>query len=145
MKVAKKSELELAAKLQLTLGRVVRLIRQQGGDGLTPSQMSGLSTIAEFGPLRNCDLASREGIAAPVATRVVASLEDLGYVNRIQDPNDGRAYQMKASPLGLSVLKDVRTSRTQGLAARLAELSAEENLQLEAALSVFEKLVAARE
>ena len=86
-----RADAETAARLRLVVSRLARAIRQHGSAGLTPSQLSALAAIEEFGPLRTGELAAREVVGAPFATRVVASLEALGYVDRVADPTDGRA------------------------------------------------------
>ncbi|HVB51307.1 MAG TPA: MarR family transcriptional regulator, partial [Acidimicrobiales bacterium] len=75
-----------AVRLRLALVRLSRALRQGNTAGLSASQLSALATIDEYGPLRLSALAERESIGAPVATRVVASLEELGLVTRSDDP-----------------------------------------------------------
>ncbi|MDE3044980.1 MAG: MarR family transcriptional regulator, partial [Acidobacteriota bacterium] len=80
-----------AVRLRLALVRLTRALRQGNTAGLSPSQLSALSTIDDFGPLRVSAVAVHESVGAPVATRVVASLEELGLVTRESDPVDKRA------------------------------------------------------
>src|SRR5437870_2976050 len=84
-------DLEVATRLRLAIGRIGRRMRTDGGIGPTPSQVSALATIEKFGTLRIGDLAWRESVTAPTMTRVVASLEQQGLIERASDPDDGRS------------------------------------------------------
>ena len=52
-------------------------------DGLTLTQLSALVTIWRDGPLSAGDLASREGVKPPSATRVLAALESRADVDPV--------------------------------------------------------------
>ena len=135
-----KTQSQTAAELRLVIGRLIRSIRQHNAGGLTPSQVSALATIEEFGPIRLSDLASRDSVGAPVATRVTASLEDLGYIKRVQDSQDKRACLVELTPIGQRVLKSLWEERTNGINQRIQMLSKAEIATLNAALPVLDKL-----
>ena len=78
-------------RLRVALARVSRRMRRHELAGLTPTQLAALSTVERAGPLRLGDLAAAEGIAPTTLTRMVAVLEELGYVRRDADPKDARA------------------------------------------------------
>ena len=118
----------------------MRAIRFHGAAGLTPSQMSALAALNESGPVRISHLAHRESVGAPAATRVVASLEERGLVQRAEDPEDKRAWLVELSDEGRRTIESLWNERTIGLSARLATLSAAERKVLDAALPVLEKL-----
>lgn len=130
-----------AARLRMTLVRLARAIRHHGDSGLTPSQLSALATVEEFGPMRISALAALESMGAPAATRVVASLEDLGLFERRADPQDGRASVVVLSALGSSTLARLWNERIIGLSSRLDRLSAKDRAAIDAALPALEKLV----
>src|SRR5665811_1862114 len=94
-----------ATRIQLTLVRLARALRQHDSTGFTPSQISAMTALNEFGPMRISALAERESIAAPVATRVIASLEGAGAVDRHDDPSDGRAWLVGLSRSGSKMLE----------------------------------------
>ncbi len=136
-----RTDTQTAARLRLVVARLTRTVRQHGAAGLTPSQLSAIATIEDFGPIRMSDLAARESIGASVATRVVASLQELGYVERIDDATDRRACLIKLTDDGRGILKNLWGERTAGLNARIEQLSATDVELLQAALPVLEKLV----
>lgn len=131
---------QTAARLRLIVTRLARAVRQHGAAGLTPSQISALATIESLGVIRISDLAARESLSAPVATRIVASIEEMGYLERIDDATDGRACLIRLTTKGQRVLKDLWNERTAGLTSRIEELSATDVALLRAALPVLEIL-----
>lgn len=135
-----KSQSQTAAELRLVIGRLIRSIRQHSAGGLTPSQVSALATIEELGPIRISDLAARESVGAPVATRVTTSLEVLGYIKRVQDVQDKRACLVELTTSGHKVLKHLWEERTVGINQRIQMLSKAEIAALNAALPVLDKL-----
>jgi DNA-binding MarR family transcriptional regulator len=136
-----RADAETAARLRLVVSRLARAIRQHGSAGLTPSQLSALAAIEEFGPLRTSELAAREVVGAPFATRVVASLEALGYVDRVADPTDGRAHLIAITTAGRATIEALWNERTAGLTARIGKLDADQAARLDEALMTLELLV----
>ncbi len=131
---------ELAARLRLVMVRLTRALRHQGGMTLSPSQVSALASVDEYGPLRISALAMLESVGAPVATRVVASLEELDLLTRTEDPDDKRASLVELSDHGRFVLSSLWSQRTIGLSTRLEQLTPAERTRLEQALPALEKL-----
>jgi DNA-binding MarR family transcriptional regulator len=135
-----RADTETAARLRLVVSRLARALRQHGAAGLTPSQLSALSAIVDFGPLRTSELAAREVVGAPFATRVVASLEALGYVDRVDDPTDGRAHLVAVTAAGRQTIEELWSERTAGLTGRIAKLTTDQVAALDQALGVLELL-----
>jgi DNA-binding MarR family transcriptional regulator len=131
---------DTAARLRLVLLRLARALRHQGSTALSPSQVSALASVDEFGPLRISALANLESVGAPVATRVVASLEELNLLKRTEDSDDKRASLVELSEHGRSVLSALWNERTIGMSARLERLTPAERARVEAALPALEKL-----
>jgi DNA-binding MarR family transcriptional regulator len=132
--------LDTAARLRLVMFRLARALRHQGTTALSPSQVSALASVDEFGPLRISALATLESVGAPVATRIVASLEELDLLKRTDDPDDKRASLVELSDHGRDVLAALWSERTVGLSSRLERLSPAERNRLELALPALEKL-----
>jgi DNA-binding MarR family transcriptional regulator len=120
--------------------RLARALRHEGSTALSPSQVSALASVDEFGPLRISALATLESVGAPVATRIVASLEELDLLKRTDDPDDKRASLVELSDHGRDVLAALWSERTIGLSSRLERLSPAERNRLELALPALEKL-----
>src|SRR4051812_35726003 len=112
----------LAAHLRLAVARTARRLRQEGG-GLSPTLGAAISTIERYGPLTPSELAARERIQRPTATRLIARLEEDGLIIRTPDPVDRRSCMISASPAGIAELKAARTRKDAFLEARLAKLS----------------------
>src|SRR5690606_34612263 len=117
-----------------------RQLRQQGDTGLTPSQMSALTSIDRHGPLTLGALAEREGVAPPSITRVVGKLEEAGLVERGADPADGRVTIVTATAAGRDLLARTRKRKDVWLATRLAELDAGDRRRLAGALDALDRL-----
>src|SRR3712207_8862177 len=70
------STTDLAHRLRPVIARLARRMRQEAGGDLTPTQNAALATISCHGPLTPSELAARERIQRPTATRVLALLEE---------------------------------------------------------------------
>jgi DNA-binding MarR family transcriptional regulator len=132
----------LASRLRLSIGRMSRRLRQEGGGGLPSSQYSALVTIERHGPLTPSELAERERIQRPSATRVLARLEETGLVERTPDPSDGRSALIALTPAGSALLGEVRHAKDVYLEQRLETLTAKERATLEDAAEILERLLA---
>jgi DNA-binding MarR family transcriptional regulator len=131
------------ARLRIALARLSRRLRRHELAGLTPTQLSALSTVDRSGPMRLGDLAAAEGIAPSTLTRLVTALEESGYVRRCADPNDARASTLAITPHGVDALERIRTENTLMLTASLRLLTPEQRSALAAALPVLEQLAEA--
>jgi DNA-binding MarR family transcriptional regulator len=135
------ADAETAARLRLVISRLARAVRQHGSAGLTPSQVSALATLEEYGSMRMSEIAARELIGASVATRVVANLEELGLVQRAAASTDGRVSVIELSDAGRQTLIDLWNERAAGLTERIERLQPDQAATLQAALPVLETLV----
>jgi len=133
---------EAAARLRVAITRLQRQLRQQSVGDLTLSQWSALVTIEMHGPMRIGDLAEREGVSAPTATRLVASLEERGLVQRETDSSDRRSSYVSVTPAGAEQLDWARKVRTAKLAQRLATLADDDIRRLLDVLPLLEALAA---
>jgi len=131
---------DLAARLRLSATRLARQLRQQSDIGLTPSQLSALSSIDRHGPLTLGDLAECERVAPPSVTKVVAKLEADGLVTRKVDPSDRRCSHVTVTERGADLLTESRNRKSAWLAARINDLDADQRARLAAALDVLETL-----
>jgi DNA-binding MarR family transcriptional regulator len=139
--VLQRADAESAARLRLVITRLTRVVRRHANSGLTPSQLSALATVEELGSTRLSDLAAHEGVSAPMTTRVVTSLEELGYVQRVSHATDRRSWLIELTDEGRRTLDELWNERAAVLAARIAGLTPEQSRVLDAALPVLELLV----
>jgi DNA-binding MarR family transcriptional regulator len=131
---------ELAARLRLSTARLARLLRQQAGTGLSPSQTSVLASVGLHGPLTLGRLARIEQVTPPTITRIVARMEEDGLVSRQVDETDRRIVRVRITDEGLRRMEHSRQRRDAWLALRLTEMSAGQRRSLLAALPVLEAL-----
>lgn len=86
-------------------------------------------------------LAIRERVRPPSMTRVIASLADMGFVDRAPHPIDGRQVLVSVSESGAELVKAARRARQEGLAERLATLNRSERDILRSAADLMLALV----
>lgn len=115
-------DIRAVARLRLAVVRLARQIRQNARSGVTPSQLSALSTLDRHGPMRLAELADHEGIARSTITRLVRQLDDSGLITRETHPHDGRCTIATLSPAGRTLLNDARGRAQVFLAERIAGL-----------------------
>src|ERR1700754_1499577 len=117
------STTDLAYRLRPVVARLARRLRQQAGGELSPTQSAALHTIDCHGPLTPSELAARERIQRPTATRVLARLEEAGLIARTADPADRRSTLVATSAAGRAFMAGVRERKDAYLATRLDSLS----------------------
>lgn len=77
-----------------------------------------LNRVDASGPLGVKGLAEAMGVDSSTVTRQLAPLVDGGLVERVPNPDDGRAVLLELTPLGRTRLDEVRASR-RGLMRQL--------------------------
>lgn len=134
-------------RLRLATMQLSRRMRQESGNetALTPSRFSALSTIDANNPLRMTDLARAERVSKSSITRIVGSLSDLGLVELLPDPSDGRSTLIGVTPKGKQVLATTSERTDAYLAQQLTTFSDAEKAMLEAAVLLLERLTRAAE
>jgi DNA-binding MarR family transcriptional regulator len=104
-----------------------------------------LALLQDAGPLRASDLVSRLGLDKSTVSRQVATLVDLGLVERTADPADGRAQVLTPSSEGSARLARIRTVRRAQWAADLADWPASDVAALGGLLARLNTIGEARE
>ena len=135
------SQTDLAVRLRLVIARTARRLRQEAGEELSPSQAAALATLDRHGPLTPSELAVRERIQRPTATRVIARLEEAGLVDRTADPEDRRSCVVGLTPAGRALLVRVRMRKDAYLSRRLRDLDADERATLDRAAAILERVL----
>jgi DNA-binding MarR family transcriptional regulator len=127
-------------RLRVALARLSRRLRRHEMAGLTPTQLAALATVEQAGPLRLGDLAAAEGIAPSTLTRLVAVLEELGYVRRDADPKDARASTLAITTEGHETMERLRAENSALLTQRVMLLTPQQRSALAEALPALEAL-----
>ncbi|WP_244217027.1 MarR family winged helix-turn-helix transcriptional regulator [Streptomyces carpinensis] len=131
--------LETAHALAETASAVIRAVTDRRDMSFTTA--STLARLEREGPARLTALAAAEGVAQPSMTQLVQRLERRGLASRVDDPGDGRVTLVAVTDAGRDLLAERRRTRDARLAGLLAELTAEEQQALGAAVRTALPLV----
>ncbi|HEV2886692.1 MAG TPA: MarR family transcriptional regulator [Jatrophihabitans sp.] len=132
---------ELASALRLSLLRAARRLRaQRVNTTATLSQLSALATVCKSGPLSAGEIAAIERVQPPSMTKILASLEHSGWIERSSHPEDRRQSIIAVTPAGRELLTEETRARDEWLAKRLVEFSAEDLRKLGEAVDVLDRL-----
>ncbi|EPQ45718.1 MULTISPECIES: Rv0880 family HTH-type transcriptional regulator [Mycobacterium] len=136
------SDGRLASDLSLAVMRLARQLRfRNPSSPVSLSQLSALTTLANEGAMTPGALAIRERVRPPSMTRVIASLADMGLVDRTPHPVDGRQVLVSVSEAGAELVKAARRARQEWLAERLATLDGDKRDILRNAADIMMALV----
>ena len=81
---------------------------------------------ATGGGARGGDISDVLGLHKSTTSRNLTTLEELGLVERVPDPSDARARQVRLTTAGAEALDKVATGRRERLRARLASWEAQD-------------------
>ena len=119
---------DLHDRLQYQVAIFARRVEQVriGGVGAARNSMDRaafllLNRLDWTGPVGVKALAVAMGIDSSTVTRQVQPLVDAGLVERVPNPDDGRAVLLELSPLGRDRLEEVRASRQEMMRQVLAD------------------------
>jgi DNA-binding MarR family transcriptional regulator len=104
-----------------------------------------LALLQDTGPLRASDLVTRLGLDKSTVSRQVATLVDLGLVDRAPDPVDGRAQVLTPSPEGSARLERIREVRRARWEADLSDWPASDVATLAGLLQRLNRIGEAHE
>jgi DNA-binding MarR family transcriptional regulator len=136
-----RSEPALAGALRDAVGRLGRRMRHHTPHPeLSLGQLAALRTLERHGSMSPSELAAHEKVQPPSVTKILARLEELGYVTRVPHAGDRRQVVVTISPSGVALLDDDRRRRDAWIAQRLRALDPDELAALKAAIPVLEKL-----
>jgi DNA-binding MarR family transcriptional regulator len=114
---------ELAAELGHALSRLMRavsrakgLANDQGGGRPVHASFPLLIALSEAGPMRSSSLAEAVFSDRSTVSRQVAHLLEIGYVDKLPDPADRRAYRLVLTESGAAALDAHRCARDNELA-----------------------------
>jgi DNA-binding MarR family transcriptional regulator len=119
------------------------LVASQVHPDLDPASYSLLLMVDDAGSLRGMDVADRTGLDKSTVSRQIATLVALDLLERVQDPDDGRARRIQLSELGRARLADVRRQRRAHLRAEFANWSTPDLQDLARLLARLNRMISA--
>lgn len=132
----------LASDLSLVVIRLARHLRFRRAESpVSLTQLSALVTLLGEGAMTPGALAARERVQPPSMTRVIASLAELGFVERTAHPTDGRQVVVSISEAGAAVVEADRNAREEWLRAQLTKFEPEQRAVLREATDLLSVLV----
>ncbi len=133
---------QVGADLGLAALRLNRRLRVQRRDArVSLTQASALVTLYLGGPMTPGALASRERVQPPSMTRVIAALEQLGFIDREPHPSDRRQVIVSISLAGTEYVEADKSARDAWMDARMRELSADDVAVLARAVELVDRMV----
>lgn len=127
-------------RLRMALGRVGRMLRQQGEHELPHALIAIMFAIHRSEPVTAKVLAEGEGVTPPAVTRSLARLEEVGYITRVALDTDRRVQEIRLSPAGEAKRVELLHQREMWLTSHLERLTADELDDLVGAIPALEKL-----
>lgn len=133
----------LAADIRAIFSQLKRQLRAQSNAGeVTPSQAEVLLLLERGGPASVSDLSQAAGIRPQSMGATVAALEEIGYLARTPDPQDGRRTILSLTDACRQWLAEGRAARSDWLSRSIAgRLTPAEQAELESALRLLKRLV----
>jgi DNA-binding MarR family transcriptional regulator len=129
-------------RLQMVLGWLGRVLRQQPFEELTFPLISLLFRIDRMGRTSSGELAAGEGVRPSTLTRSLDSLQAMGLIVREPAVGDRRVTMVELTEAGYELGARIRHHRNLWLSERLALLSPEDQRTILGALPAFERLAA---
>ncbi len=135
----------LATRLHFAAIHLLRRLRRADEElGLTPPQLSVISTLVNRGALPVTELAAAEQVRAPTMTRLVQGLEANRYPPREASETDGRVRLIRHTTKAWLALQQAAENRARELSRALGELSRAERETLATAAALIERLADGR-
>ena len=132
----------LAGELHISLGKLIRRVREQAHPGdFTSAQKSVLLRLDRDGPATVSALARAESVRPQSMLVTVASLETMRAISGEPDPTDGRQTLIDLTPTFRETLKASRAAKDDWLIRALqAQLSPQEQDALAVAVKLLQRL-----
>ena len=124
------------------VGQLIRRVRATNtANDLSLTQSAVMSRLDREGPATISDLARAEGMKPQSMGAVIATLEEMGIVERKPHPTDGRQVTVALTPKGAIVRKTTRDAKLAWLGHVISELSDEDRETLFSATPIIKRLV----
>lgn len=119
---------------------LAKLVVRRPSREVSLTAVATLSTLDLTGSRRVTDLANIEGVAQPSMTVIVSNLEELGLVERREDPTDGRVTMVVLTTKGVGYIRNRRQVAADEIGQLLAKLTIREIATLAAAVPAMRRL-----
>ena len=128
-------------RLRTAIGMLARSLRYtEAGAGLTPSELTVLSTIARSGPIGLSELAAQQRLNPTMLSRIAGKLCEAGLIERTAAPTDRRAAVVDVTAAGRRRHRAIQAERTESLTRQVEALTPADAAALLAALPALEAL-----
>jgi DNA-binding MarR family transcriptional regulator len=138
-----RSELDALVDSLYGLSSIRRELQRLAGVEHAVAAITVLSILGKGGPTRVSDIAQDLQVDLSVASRHLRGLEGKGYVDRIPDPDDGRASLIAISTSGREKLDAAHRRVADGLAEVLGGWDPEEMATLSEGLVRLQRTLSA--
>jgi DNA-binding MarR family transcriptional regulator len=116
--------------LRTAFVRSSTIAAREFGAEAQPRDAGVIATLEATGPLSQQELALRLNVNRTAMVKLIDSLETRGYVERVRNPDDRRAYALHATQAGLESLTAMLPVLERAEGELTAELSAAEHARL---------------
>lgn len=143
MKATKPNEIAVA-ELTLAIGLLIRKIRSavpSETNELSWTQKSVIARLEKEGPATTAELARAEGVKPQSMGTALATLEEIGMIERKPHPTDGRQLHIVLTSKGIAMRKLAKDARRTWLAEAIMKLDKQEQATLFAAGEIITRLV----
>ena len=132
---------ELDADLSSAVSRLFRRLRAgKVDDQLSDSHRTVLALLVKEGPHTLRELSDHEHVKPPSMNQTVNLLVQSGYVERRDDPHDGRKVILVATAEGVALIAETSRRLHAWLQAQLRELSPDECQILSSASGIISRI-----
>jgi len=130
-----------AIEFAQAVGLLVRRIRAAAsGHELSLTEYAVLARLANDGPATTAELARAESVRPQSMSATVATLEEMGLVQRKPNPTDGRQMKIELTAKGTAVRSRAKDAKRTWLSQAVAQLSEEERETLFRAGEIIKRL-----
>ena len=106
--------------------RLVRIAAQEAGSTESPATWRTLRVLQQSGPMRIGELAALSRVAQPTMTKIVAGLAERGWVARLADASDARAWLIEVTDAGVAAVDEWLDQVASALHPYFADLAVDE-------------------
>jgi DNA-binding MarR family transcriptional regulator len=101
----------------------------------------GVLRVLSAGPRRITELASHERVTQPAITLLVNRMAERGWVERVDDPSDGRAVLVSLTKEGEQALAQLRAEYRELLHAEMTQLDDRDVDALARSVEILDQLI----